>query len=360
MGGLRNTHLDTPRRERMKWDEMKSCYVLSSCHVGVGGLWLSHLAMSEIRNSMKFAGTFSPPCCLVFVGQDRQSWVPGPLLIPFDSGLSTLSTHSKPLNQKDGPQCSVLFPTVLCCDMEHGAQMSVTLRCLLQQKHKRNFTAFSASYTASHCIRVSGCSASNQRPTNKAGNGKVLFRSVLGCDMERGAQISVYKGSFTAFSAISTEEGWQKQTTASEFPAVQQATNDRQKRLVTAWCCFSQFLVVTWLLYRWTWTMDDTLKSGDEICILFLKNSASAREFWSATSGCLCGIRFWQHDVWEILKVTWYPPWAHHQASPALYQRSGCMKHTLEYTPKGEDEMRWNEIMLCFVIMSCRRGWFMA
>ena len=54
------------------------------------------------------------------------------------------------------------------------------------------------------------------------------------------------KGSFTAFSSISTEEGWQKQTTASDFPAVQQATNDRQKRLVTAWCCFSQCWVVTW------------------------------------------------------------------------------------------------------------------
>ena len=27
----------------------------------------------------KIAGTFSPPCCLVFVAQDRQSWVPGPL-----------------------------------------------------------------------------------------------------------------------------------------------------------------------------------------------------------------------------------------------------------------------------------------
>jgi hypothetical protein len=26
------------------------------------------------------AGTFSPPYCLVFVGQDRQCWVPGPLL----------------------------------------------------------------------------------------------------------------------------------------------------------------------------------------------------------------------------------------------------------------------------------------
>ena len=121
----------------------------------------------------------------------------GPLLIPFDSGIST-HTHTKPLghdfaNQKNGPQCGVLFPTVLCCDMEHGAQMSVTLCCLLQQK-PREVSRRSAQVprkrpiTANHCIRVSGCSASNHRPTNKAGNRKVLFRSVLGCDMERGAE----------------------------------------------------------------------------------------------------------------------------------------------------------------------------
>ena len=101
-------------------------------------------------------------------------WVLGPLLIPFDSGLST---HSKPpghdfANQKDGPQCTVLFPKVLCCHMEHGAQMSMTLRCLRQHETK---------------------------------------------------------GSFTAFRAISTEDGRQQQTTASNLPAV------RQKRLVTAW-----------------------------------------------------------------------------------------------------------------------------
>jgi len=30
---------------------------------------------------MENAGMFTPPCCLVFVGQDRQSWVPGPLQI---------------------------------------------------------------------------------------------------------------------------------------------------------------------------------------------------------------------------------------------------------------------------------------
>ena len=54
--------------------------------------------------------------------------------------------------------------------------------------HRRRLTK------ANNCIRISGCSASNQRPTKKAGNGMVLFLSVLGCDMERGAQISVYMG----------------------------------------------------------------------------------------------------------------------------------------------------------------------
>ena len=49
--GAWKTHLDTPQRERMKWDEMKSCHVMLPCHVGKGGLWLSHLAMFEVGNS---------------------------------------------------------------------------------------------------------------------------------------------------------------------------------------------------------------------------------------------------------------------------------------------------------------------
>ena len=64
--------------------------------------------------------------------------------------------------------------------------------------------------------------------------------------------------SFTAFSSISIEEGRQKQTTASDFPAVQQTTNDRQKRLVTARRCFSQCWVVTWnvvLISLCTWAV---------------------------------------------------------------------------------------------------------
>ena len=61
----------------------------------------------------------------------------GPLLLPFDSGFPT---HSKPLGHdfrtKKWSVIKCVVSTVLCCvcDMEHGAQMSVTLRCLLQQK----------------------------------------------------------------------------------------------------------------------------------------------------------------------------------------------------------------------------------
>ena len=220
--------------------------------------------------SWKFAGTFTALIIVLFVGHPPMMRGMAPCWYPLIQGFP--HTHTKPLghdfaNQKNGPQCGVLFPTVLCCDMEHGAQMSVTLCCLLQQK-PREVSRRSAQVprkrpiTANHCIRVSGCSASNHRPTNKAGNRKVLFRSVLGCDMERGAESMgrgchqwgvVFcllqhqtKGSFTAFSAIPNEEGWQKQTAASEFPAVQQATNDRQTRLVTARCCFAQCWVATW------------------------------------------------------------------------------------------------------------------
>jgi len=83
--------------------------------------------------------------------------------------------------------------------MERGAQILCVhgpwvspMRCgvLLAPKTKGSFTAFSSisneegrQKQANHCIRISGCSASNQRPTKKAGNGMVLFLSALGFDM---------------------------------------------------------------------------------------------------------------------------------------------------------------------------------
>ena len=86
------------------------CYVLLCHHVMpawvVYGLATWPCPKLEIRR-----------CVLVFVGQDRQSWVPGPLLIPFDSRLST---HSKPLghdfvNEKGCPQRS-------CSKLKHSWQ----------------------------------------------------------------------------------------------------------------------------------------------------------------------------------------------------------------------------------------------
>ena len=97
----------------------------------------------------------------------------GPLLLPFDSGFPT---HSKPLGHdfrtKKWSVIKCVVSTVLCCDMEHGAQMSVTSRYLLQQKPKE-VSRHSAQFPrrrltkANHCIRFFGCSASNQRPTKR-------------------------------------------------------------------------------------------------------------------------------------------------------------------------------------------------
>ena len=125
----------------------------------------------------------------------------GPLLIPFDSGLST---HSKPLGHHFSNQKMVLnlvccFPR--CCVVTWNMVLKCLWHCVACSNiEPREVSRRSAQVprkrpiTANHCITISGCSASNQRPTNKAGNGMVLFPSLLGCNMEHGAQIAVYMG----------------------------------------------------------------------------------------------------------------------------------------------------------------------
>jgi hypothetical protein len=108
----------------------------------------------------------------------------------------------------------VLFLSVLGHDMERGAQISGYMghgsmgvmnevwHFSSSNKNPRKFHGVQFNFhrrrltKANQCIRISGGSASNQRPTKKkkAGDGMGLFLSVLGCDMERGAQISVYMG----------------------------------------------------------------------------------------------------------------------------------------------------------------------
>ena len=123
---------------------MSCCYISMSCHVmswhvGMGGFWLGHLAISD-------EGTISRRHRWVFVGPCHLC-VHGPPAFPFDSGFLT-HTHSKlPLEQWH-----------LCC-----------FACF--NRKKGSFTAFRASSIekrlpiAHRCIKVSGCSASKQRPT---------------------------------------------------------------------------------------------------------------------------------------------------------------------------------------------------
>ena len=88
-----STRLDTPRTERMKCDEMTSCYVM--CHV---------------MSARVVYGLATWP--------------------PFDSGLST---HTKPLghdfaNQKHGPQCVCCFPR--CCVVTWNMVLKCLWRCV--------------------------------------------------------------------------------------------------------------------------------------------------------------------------------------------------------------------------------------
>ena len=151
-----------------------------SWHVGMGGFWLGHLAISDDES---FAGTFSRRHRWVFVG-----------------------------------------PCHLCV---HGPP------------------AFTLWFRVSHTQQAARARFPNQKMVRNqvcCFHGVVLWHGTW-CSNVRDVALltpTETQGSFTAFSSISTEEGRQKQTTASDFSAVRQATNDRQKRLVTAWCCFSQ------------------------------------------------------------------------------------------------------------------------
>ena len=90
--------------------------------------------------------------------------------------------------------------------------------------------------------------------------------------------------------------------------------------------------------------MDDTGNSEDEssdsssgvfwrivlICILIGSDGAFWKAFWLLVHKLLLA-------TFRLVRSEefWYPRWTNHQASPALYQRSGCMKaHTLEH-PEG-------------------------
>ena len=67
---------------------MSCCYISMSCHVGMGGFWLGHLAISDGRNlQVRFHDNIDGSSL-------ERLCVHGPPAFPFDSGFLT---HSKPL-----------------------------------------------------------------------------------------------------------------------------------------------------------------------------------------------------------------------------------------------------------------------
>ena len=116
----------------MKWNHVMLCYHVMSAWV-VYGLATWPCLKLEIRKYVYSSHRW--PLRWPSTNDDRD----GPLLIPFDSGLSThtpsrLGTILRTRNMVLNVACCFPLPTVLCCDMEHGAQMSVALCCLPQQK----------------------------------------------------------------------------------------------------------------------------------------------------------------------------------------------------------------------------------
>ena len=63
-----------------------------------------------------------------------------------------------------------------------------------------------------------------------------------------------------------------------------------------------------------------------------------------ANSGCLCELCFWQHDVWENLKWFGISGGRTTKLPRHFIRDPGAWKDTLAYTPKGGDEMRWDEM----------------
>ena len=130
---------------------------------------------------------------------------------------------------------------------------------------------------ANHCIRISGCSASNQRPTKKAGNGMVLFLSVLG---------------FYMIAKWTWIMGWHGVILRDE-----NFTLD--------------------LFWRGLWIYSENIQPPDGDFWMLVRNLDACAEL--ASGNIMSG----------FILVTWYPRRTRRQASPALYQRSGCMKDTL-------------------------------
>ena len=353
---FRHTHTDThtlgytPKGEgEMRWDEMNRDMWLPCMQHDHGtyprkrmtwhdnrqaGSWVRRIPYREqvqVHASMN-PSTTSSIASLGNIGR----WAVVPLLVPFDSGLST---HSKPLghnfaNRKMVLNLACCFPRF--CVVTWNMVLKCLWRCVACSNIKpREVSRRSAQVpgkrpiTANHCIKISGCSASNQRPTSKAGNGMVLFPSLLGCDMERGAEIAVYMGhgcpqwgvvlcslpkkDQRKFHSVQCNLHWRRLTKANHCVRISGCSASNQRPIKKAGNGMVLFLSVLGfdMIARWTehesWMTRWNLGMKDlytgEFWTCNLANSEKFCSCWRilddcANSGCLCGLCFWQHDVW--------------------------------------------------------------
>ena len=153
----------------------------------MGGLWLSHLAMSEGGRSQVRLQLSSLASSLA-IHQWWEGWPPADTLW-FRAFHTQQAVGHDFANQKMVLNLVCCFPR--CCVVTWNMVLKCLWPCVACSNIKpREVSRRSGQVprkrpiTANHCIRISGCSASSQRPTKKAGNGMVLFPSVLGCDME--------------------------------------------------------------------------------------------------------------------------------------------------------------------------------
>ena len=365
---------------------LKSCHVMLPCHVGKGGLWPSHLAISEIRN---LQARFHPHAVRSSLARTDSHGFLAPCWCPLIQGFphtprrlgTILRTRKVVLN------VACCFP--LCCVVTWNMVLKCLWRCVACSNIKpREVSRRSAQVprkrpiTANHCIRVSGCSASNQRPTNKACNGMVLFPSVLGRDMERSAQMSVYMGrgchQWRVAFCLLQQKPKEVSRRSVQFP-LKKADQKANHCITISGCSASNQRL--------------TKKAGNGM-VLFLSalgcallgehESWMARwnlgmknlytgEFWTCNLAmserlCFCW-RILIRNVWMLVRNLLLATWClgNVESNPVFVVDAppsfpGTFleirvheRHTWIY-PKGRgwNEMKWNHLMLCYHVMSAR------
>ena len=245
-------------------------------YVGKGGLWLSHLAISEIRNLQvrfhphAFRSSLARTWCCF-----PQCWV-----VTWNVVLKCLCTWVVGVTQ-----WRVLFCLLQHVQQTKGSFASSTEEGRQKQPLHQSFrllgkqpTTDKKSWyngiTARRCFAQCWVVTWNMVP-------KCLCTWVVGVTNEVlcFACSNIKRKEISRRSVQSTEEGWQKQSTASEIAGCSASNQRLTKKAGNGMLLFLSVLVCD-MIARLAWSVDDKLKSGDEKSVWrFLNDSASA-ELW--------------------------------------------------------------------------------